>query len=43
MSFLDKLSEMMLNEVVKHWTRFAEYFELWIAFVKENQFVRRYC
>lgn len=42
-NFLDKLLEMMLNEVVKHWARFAEYFELWINLVKESHFVRRYC
>lgn len=34
---------MMLNEVVKHWTRFADYFELWIGLIKDSSFVRRYC
>lgn len=34
---------MMLNEVAKHWSRFSDYFELWINLVKESSFVRRYC
>lgn len=41
--FLDKLSDMMMDEVSKHWPRFKEYFELWIELTKENTFVQRYC
>ena len=41
--FLEKLFNMMMDEVAKHWPRFKEYFELWIELVKENKFVRSYC
>lgn len=43
MEFLDKFTEMMGNEVTKHWHRFKEYFEVWLTLVDENAFVRRYC
>lgn len=32
--FLNKLSDMMLNEISKHWQRLKEYFDLWIGLVK---------
>lgn len=34
---------MMGGEVAKNWTRFKEYFEVWISLVDANSFVRHYC
>ena len=42
-AFLEKMSDMMLGEVAKHWPRFKEYFNLWVSLVRNNEFVRRYC
>jgi len=43
LQFLEKYTEMMSNEVTKHWHRFKEYFEVWLNLVENNSFVRRYC
>ena len=41
--FLQQFTEMLDGEVGKHWTRFREYFEVWVALITESKSVLKWC
>lgn len=42
-NFLEKYTLMLSGEVGKNWTRFREYFEVWIALITESPLVQQWC
>lgn len=42
-NFLEKYTSMLAGEVGKNWTRFKEYFEVWIALITESVTIRQWC
>lgn len=41
--FLEKYTLMLSGEVGKNWTRFREYFEVWITLIEESKAVQQWC